>query len=112
MVFSCDASLSGWGVARSLWSSKEVAEVGRVSERSRFRRGVGLPARGHALSAAGFEYDEETRRWAAEAARHHGGELDEQSLLSAARESCRWEEVEDFPEVPQSCWTDGSGSSC
>jgi len=37
-AMASDASLTGWGLARSWWHPCQVAEVGRVRERDRFRR--------------------------------------------------------------------------
>ena len=49
-VYSVDSSSFGYGVCTSGWPSERVADVARVSERSRFRRMRGGPsAREHAL---------------------------------------------------------------
>jgi len=92
MVYSADASLHGWGVAESEWRRDEVAAVGRVPERARFRRVDGVPARESAMRAAGFEYEPITDRWSASAA---GAEVDR-----ATPECSEWVLDESFPEVP------------
>jgi hypothetical protein len=56
-VFSVDASLSGYGIVKSIWDLGDVREVGRTSERSRFRLG-GVSARSAALNSAGFVLNE------------------------------------------------------
>ena len=38
MVYASDASMTGYGVLRSVWDASEVAAVGRVKERSRWRK--------------------------------------------------------------------------
>ena len=53
-VTSSDSSLSGFGACKSIWPKELVASVGRVQERSRFRRIGSHAARESALSAAGF----------------------------------------------------------
>ena len=55
-VYQVDASTYGWGISASSWTSSEVAAVGRVSERSRYRLGVGT-AREHASGQAKFDED-------------------------------------------------------
>eukprot|EP00974_Lingulodinium_polyedra_P010990 1057887-Lingulodinium_polyedra.AAC.1 len=54
MVMVSGASLHGWGLASSHWHPWQVAEVGRIRERDRFRRPGPLGARVSALGAAGF----------------------------------------------------------
>ena len=49
-----DASLTGYGICHSWWPKHEVASVGRISERSRFRRTQFHSAREAALISAGF----------------------------------------------------------
>ena len=49
-----DASLSGYGICHSWWPKHEVAAVGRIAERSRFRRTHYHSAREAALISAGF----------------------------------------------------------
>ena len=54
---STDASEHGWGWAESQWPTNVVREVGRTSERSRFKEtlsGPNLPARDSAFQAAGL----------------------------------------------------------
>ncbi|CAK0830267.1 unnamed protein product, partial [Prorocentrum cordatum] len=58
-VYASDASLHGFGVSQSLWSHRDVAEVGRVPELSRYRLG-GARAREHVFEVAGFEVDPES----------------------------------------------------
>ena len=52
VVFAADASLSGYGISSTIWSPCEVAAVGRVPERRRWKLGAGI-AREHALEQAG-----------------------------------------------------------
>lgn len=59
---SSDASEEGYGICHSWWNRAEVAAVGRVPERARFRRKAGHSARESVLQAAGFIY--EGGRWA------------------------------------------------
>ena len=88
IVLASDASEWGYGVAATTKSPLEIAETGRVAERSRSRH-PGVPsARSAAFQAAG-----DVNRWQA------AGE-DEQSLHEALPEvSERWELDERFPEV-------------
>ena len=37
VVYSVDASLSGYGIVKSKWSLADVRRVGRVGERSRYK---------------------------------------------------------------------------
>ncbi|CAK0895503.1 unnamed protein product, partial [Prorocentrum cordatum] len=108
-VYASDASLHGFGVSQSLWSTADVAAVGRVPEVSRYRLG-GARAREHAFEVAGFRVDPES------------GEVERDFLGRPVRldrgareilEAARWERNGDFPEVPSSllakdrwrCWT-------
>jgi hypothetical protein len=81
-VASSDAGLYGFRLASSFWPRSVVAAVGRVSERSRFKRAAGHGARESALQAAGFCRDSVSGQWV----------LDE--------EESGWEPVSDFPEAP------------
>ena len=74
-----------------MFDSKEVGKVGRVSERSRFRRAFSHNARESALTSAGFVKDEVTGDWIV-------GGLDNPDYLEAAG----WELDKSFPEVPAS----------
>ena len=56
-VTSSDSSLGGFGCCHAWWPKTVVAKVGRVQERSRFKRSAGHSARESALTAAGFHYD-------------------------------------------------------
>ena len=87
LVASSDSSLSGYGVCQAWWPKHEVAEVGRVLERTRFRRAAGHSARESALVAAGFELKDDT--WLRSSRSGH------QLLLEAG-----WELDTGFPEVP------------
>ena len=57
LVTSTDASEQGYGLCTSWWPKNVVGAVGRVGERSRFKRTGGHSARESALGAAGFEFD-------------------------------------------------------
>ena len=56
-VTSSDSSLSGFGVSQAWWPKSVVSQVGRLQERSRFRRSGSHAARESALSSAGFHFD-------------------------------------------------------
>ena len=56
-VTSSDSSLSGYGVSQAWWPKSVVSRVGRLQERSRFKRCGSHAARESALSSAGFHYD-------------------------------------------------------
>lgn len=86
LVSSSDASLTGYGVCHAEWDRKQVADTGRVLERSRFKRSSGHSARESALHAAGFSFQE--GKWEKVV-----GSID--SLRAAG-----WELQQDFPEVP------------
>ena len=97
-VVVSDASEEGYGVCRAHWGTRAVAEVGRVSERDRFKRCGGHNARDSALSAAGFVRDEVTGKWSS-------GEIGDEEYLEASG----WRLDSSFPEVPasdlkQSAW--------
>ena len=84
MVYQTDASPSGFGVATATWSAEQVAEVGRVLERRRFKLGAGQ-ARAHAAASAGFTIDDVTGLIVAD---------------EDAEPVHRWEVDPRFPEVP------------
>ena len=84
-----DASEQGYGISTSFWPRAEVAKVGRVLERSRFRRVGGHNARDSALTSAGLTKDSLSGRW-------HSGDLDSADFLK----SSGWELDDSFPEVP------------
>ncbi|CAK0910262.1 unnamed protein product, partial [Prorocentrum cordatum] len=97
-AYASDASLHGFGVSQPLWSTADVAAVGRVPEVSRYRLG-GTRAREHAFEVAGFKVDPES------------GEVERDFLGRPVRldreareilEAARWEHNDDFPEVPSS----------
>ena len=81
LVLASDASLSGWAVAGSYWSRQDVATIGRVQERSRFRYTDMAAPREHALGSLGFSQDNDGK-WHATGA------------------SGVWEQDSEFPEVP------------
>ena len=54
LVVQTDSSLEGHAVAQAHWPVRAVAEVGRTSERQRFRRVGSHRARESALEIAGF----------------------------------------------------------
>ena len=87
-VSASDASPWGYGISSAIWPPSVVAQVGRVSERSRFRRSTGLAPRESALTSAGFKNVGDT--WEPE-------ETYDSCLANALGE---WEIDEDFPEVP------------
>ena len=89
LVCCSDASTTGFGVCTSFWKKSEVAAVGRVKERSRFRRTQNHSARESSLTSAGFVRDELTGQWKA-------GEIESDDFLSLSG----WALVDDFPEVP------------
>lgn len=63
VVSSSDASEYGFGICTSHWDPAQVSSVGRISERSRFRRTGGHNARESALSSAGFSRDPISGQW-------------------------------------------------
>jgi len=81
MLVASDASLAGWAVATSFASPPDVAEVGRVKERFRFRDPDAEAPRRRALGAAGF-IEDESGVWVPRPADQ------------------AWEMVDGFPEVP------------
>ena len=86
-VTSSDSSLSGYGVSQAWWPADVVAEAGRQSERSRFRRRESHSARESALTAAGFHFD--GQRW---------GPFDTEGLKRLAEAG--WEIDRQFQEIP------------
>ena len=89
LVCCSDASTTGFGVCTSFWNIADVAEVGRVQERSRFKRNQSCSARESSLTAAGFVKDSITGSW-------RSGEIDGEEYLSLTG----WSLDNDFPEVP------------
>ena len=87
LVTSSDSSLAGYGACKSWWPKKVVSDVGRVLERSRFRRKDSHSARESALTSAGFHL--KGTEWSP---------FDEKSLLDIADSG--WEVVTSFPEIP------------
>ena len=81
-----DASEQGYGICLGSWPKGEVAKIGRVSERARFRKLGGAPAREHYFEQAGLAIDEEGEWTAVDDGR-------------SSREVV-WSEDSDFPEVP------------
>ena len=88
-VSASDASLSGFGIVSSTWSREDVAEVGRLHERGRFKRAGPHSARESALTTAGFVRDEATNEWVA-------GWLDDADYLQLSG----WALNREFREVP------------
>ena len=90
IVLASDASEWRYGVTAMTASSSEIANIGRIAERSRFRHPGVTSARAAAFQATGH-----LQRWAQAVG------VDEQSLHEALPEgSERWELDERFPEVP------------
>ena len=89
MVSSSDASEYGFGICTSQWDPGQVSSVGRISERSRFRRIGGHNARESALSSAGFSRDPISGQWVV-------CEGDGEDFLNQTG----WEIDHDFHEVP------------
>lgn len=89
-VTSSDSSLSGFGACKSIWPKELVASVGRVQERSRFRRIGSHAARESALSAAGFHRVD--GEW---------GPID--APMSKRLEQAGWGIDSTFQEVPAGC---------
>ena len=89
-VTSFDASLTGWGVTEAFFPREMIGRIGRVPERSRFRR---LPlsetARAHALGGANdFVWDIEHEAFV-RAFRGEAGEFEQM-----------WASARDFVEIP------------
>ncbi|CAK0883464.1 unnamed protein product, partial [Prorocentrum cordatum] len=85
-VLETDASLAGWAMAQSFWEPSQVASVGRVSERSRFKRVCAHSARESALTSAHL-FRDESGEWRSQ-------------FLGDEPQLDDWEVVADFPEVP------------
>ncbi|CAK0882305.1 unnamed protein product [Prorocentrum cordatum] len=85
-VLETDASLAGWAMAQSFWGPAQVAGVGRVSERTRFKRVGAHSARESALTSAHL-FRDESGEWRSQ-------------LLGDDPLSDDWEVVAGFPEVP------------
>ena len=100
MALASDASEWGYVVTSMAVRSSEIARVGRLAERSRFRHNGDLDARAAAFWAAGH-----LERWA------NAVGVDQQSLRDALPElSDMWELDDLFPKVPgkwraKSLWT-------
>ena len=88
-VAATDSSLEGFGVVSSVWHREEVAQVGRVMERSRFRKLGSHSARDSALTAAGFTRDAITNAWEV-------GDIDSETFI----EQSGWALNKGFKEVP------------
>eukprot|EP00435_Cladocopium_sp_Y103_P072928 s29_g41.t2 len=88
-VSASDASLTGFGVVSSFWKREDVARVGRLQERSRFKRLGSHSAREAALTTAGFVRDQVTNEWVA-------GWMDDEHYLQHSG----WGLNKDFAEVP------------
>ena len=95
IVTCTDASESGYGAVTSAWRTDDVAKVGRVPERSRFRKREGHSARDAFFKAAGYCRGSDGL-WAE-------GDAPEEKEL--------WETVAGFPEIDaklitQPAWDD------
>ena len=96
LVCCSDASTTGFGVCTAKWSKTDVAAVGRVSERSRFKRIGGHSARESSLTSAGFVRDELTGLWKSgaidgeEYIKLSGWSLDPQGGCEAGCLECFW----------------------
>ena len=77
-----DASEFAYGVCFGSWPEGATATVGRVNERSRFRRLPGRSAREHFFAQSGIEQDDD------------GG------WIRSEPAAVEWEVAEDFPEIP------------
>ena len=89
-VVQCtDSSKSGWGITSAVWERNQVAAVGRVLERSRFKRDGAYSARESALAEANIDIDDLKRSW-------RNGYLSSEDCL---RDSS-WTLDNKFPEVP------------
>lgn len=89
LVCCSDASKVGFGICTSFWDREDVAKVGRIKERTRFKRSSGHSARESALTSAGFVKDLITGDWKA-------GLIDGEQYL----EQSGWTLDETFEEVP------------
>ena len=90
-VVQCtDSSKSGWGITSAVWERDQVAAVGRVLERSRFKRNGVHSARESALAEADLDPDNLKKNW-------RDGNLCSEDFL---RDS-GWALDGKFPEVPR-----------
>ena len=90
IVLASDASEWRYGVTAMTASSSEIANIGRIAERSRFRH-PGVPS----ARAAAFQATGHLQRWAQAVG------VDEQSLHEALPEGSERRELDErFPEVP------------
>jgi hypothetical protein len=94
VVYSVDASLSGYGIVKSKWSLADVRRVGRVDERSRYKLGATI-ARSSALHLAGFVLDEEGNL-----VKSGNSYLRVPADLMQDINAQRWEANLELPEVP------------
>ena len=90
VVMASDASEDGYSIVSGEFSKCAVASVGRVTERSRFKRTSGHNARESALTAAGVK-DGIRDQWIE-------GDLEDEGYLQASG----WEIDSGFAEVPAS----------
>jgi hypothetical protein len=95
MVFSVDASLHGFGISSSIWDREDVAAVGRIREKTRWKLGA-EKARQHAIQAAGFAMNADGKL--ARDTEGHAIRVPREILDSEFAE--RWEVAPDFQEVP------------
>ncbi|CAK0811878.1 unnamed protein product [Prorocentrum cordatum] len=97
LVVQIDSSLEGYAVAQAFWPLDAVREVGRTSERQRFRRVGSHRARESALETAGFR-QQAGGGWSVASG------ADEWDCDEPPSEAARDWEVDDqsFPEVPAS----------
>eukprot|EP00974_Lingulodinium_polyedra_P111354 10771266-Lingulodinium_polyedra.AAC.1 len=79
--------MAGWSIAQGFWARTQVASVGRISERARFRRCGNHSAREAALAAAFLE-NSSGGDWRA---------ICDEEIVAKLRED--WEVAADFPEV-------------
>ena len=101
-VFASDASEEGYGVCHATWNRDLVAAVGRVKERSRFRRAAGRSARDAYFEAAGFRQGPDGQ-WVEDPNEFDdGGDAESSSAGggSVPSDLGRWEEDLSFPEIP------------
>ena len=89
-VLSFDASLSGWGVTEAFFDPELVGAVGRVPERSRFRKlPISTSARSHAMDGgADFVWDPEHESFV----RAFCPDVEEAEQM--------WATAKDFVEIP------------
>ena len=97
-VFATDASEEGCGVCSSRWDRGTVARVGRLKERSRFRRGAGHSARDSFFQAAGFKLGDDGQ-WTAAKEGLEDEEPADEPVGRSSKEG-QWFTDDSFPEVP------------